>query len=434
MTISSSLNAGVAGLNVNATRLATISDNIANSSTNGYKRTDVDFSSMVLNQRSSIYAAGGVRATTFKDISAPGSLISTGSALDIAVNGQGMIPVTDVFGLNQDSSSRKFMMVPTGSFSADEDGFLRTVSGLHMLGWPADESGNIGSVSRDSTSDLVPVNVGVSQFTASPTRSINLGLNLPASSTLPTGTGEPFTLPIEYFDTLGRSHTATFTFTPNVTAGSASNIWSVSVTDSGGDPNATIASFDVEFSDAAGSGGSLLSLTPGAGTTYDAATGQVTFDVITGPINAFVGSPGDSKGLTQLEAPFSPYDVTKDGAPIGNLQTVEIDAKGYVQAVYDTGFRRTLYQIPVSEVPNPNGMKAQNNQAYSVSPQSGDVYFWDAGSGPAGSYSGYALMESNTDIAAELTSLIETQRAYSSNAKIIQTVDEMLQETTNLKR
>jgi flagellar hook protein FlgE len=43
-------------------------------------------------------------------------------------------------------------------------------------------------------------------------------------------------------------------------------------------------------------------------------------------------------------------------------------------------------------------------------------------------------MESNTDIAAELTNLIETQRAYSSNATIVQTVDEMLQETTNLKR
>ena len=64
----------------------------------------------------------------------------------------------------------------------------------------------------------------------------------------------------------------------------------------------------------------------------------------------------------------------------------------------------------------------------------GDVYLWDAGTGAVGSYSSYALMESNTDIASELTGLIETQRAYSSNAKIIQTVDEMLQETTNLKR
>ena len=95
MSISSSLNAGVMGLNVNAARLATISDNIANSSTFGYKRSQVDFSSMVLQQRSSAYAAGGVRVDTFKDIAATGSLVSTGNATDIAVAGRGLFPVTD---------------------------------------------------------------------------------------------------------------------------------------------------------------------------------------------------------------------------------------------------------------------------------------------------------------------------------------------------
>jgi len=80
MTISSALNAGVMGLNVNSTRLATISDNIANSSTYGYKRSEVDFSSMVINQRPSVYSAGGVRATSYKDVDSNGSLVSTGNA------------------------------------------------------------------------------------------------------------------------------------------------------------------------------------------------------------------------------------------------------------------------------------------------------------------------------------------------------------------
>ena len=69
-----------------------------------------------------------------------------------------------------------------------------------------------------------------------------------------------------------------------------------------------------------------------------------------------------------------------------------------------------------------------------VSPTSGSFFLWDAGDGPTGSVAGYALEASTTDVAAELTDLIQTQRAYSSNAKIIQTVDEMLQETTNIKR
>ena len=48
MGISSSMNAGVSGLNANANKLATISDNIANSQTYGYKRADIDFSSMTI--------------------------------------------------------------------------------------------------------------------------------------------------------------------------------------------------------------------------------------------------------------------------------------------------------------------------------------------------------------------------------------------------
>ncbi len=85
-------------------------------------------------------------------------------------------------------------------------------------------------------------------------------------------------------------------------------------------------------------------------------------------------------------------------------------------------------------MPNYRGLNAVGNQAFAVSQDSGDIFLWDAGDGPVGETIGFALSESTTDIAAELTDLIQTQRAYSSNAKIIQTVDEMLQETTNIIR
>ena len=96
MTISSALNAGVAGLNANATRLATISDNIANSATYGYKRASTDFESMVITEApgAGSYSAGGVRATTSRLINERGALVSTANALDIAIAGRGMLPVT----------------------------------------------------------------------------------------------------------------------------------------------------------------------------------------------------------------------------------------------------------------------------------------------------------------------------------------------------
>ncbi|WP_373030217.1 flagellar basal body rod C-terminal domain-containing protein, partial [Sulfitobacter sp.] len=66
--------------------------------------------------------------------------------------------------------------------------------------------------------------------------------------------------------------------------------------------------------------------------------------------------------------------------------------------------------------------------------ESGAYFLWNAGDGPTGDIKSYAREESTTDVATELTTMIRTQRAYSSNAKVIQTVDEMLQETTNIKR
>jgi flagellar hook protein FlgE len=434
MSISSSLNAGVMGLNVNSTRLATISDNIANSATYGYKRSLVDFSSMVLQQRTSAYAAGGVRVDTFKDIAATGSLISTGNATDIAVAGRGLFPVTDNGGLALGPSERNLMLAPTGSFYADQNGNLRTQSGLFLLGWPADSAGEIGNVSRNSGVSLQPVNIATSQYIATPTGRIDLGINIPADATRSTSTAQTYTLPVEYFDNLGRAHVLTFEFTPVIPGSGASNQWNVEIFDGAGNPTTSIGDLSLEFLDSSSAGGRIGTATASNGASYDPATGMVSLNLVHGPVDVFIGRPSDSSGITQLAAPFAPTAVTKDGAPIGDLQAVEIDEKGFLQAIYDTGFRRTLYQIPVGDVPNMNGLRALDSQAFAVSASSGNLYLWDAGTGPVGSISGFALMESTTDIAAELTDLIETQRAYSSNAKIVQTVDEMLQETTNLKR
>ncbi len=434
MSISSALNAGVMGLGANAARLSTISDNIANSSTSGYKRSEVDFSSMVLQQRSSAYSAGGVRVSTYKDISATGSLTSTGNSTDIAVSGRGLLPVTDSKGVSSLASDRSLMLSPTGSFYADEAGNLRTQSGLFLLGWPADADGNVGNVSRSSGVNLEPVNVSASSFTATPTSNISMGINLPADATVAGADGAAYDLPVEYFDNLGRANTLTFSFTPSVPTSGASNSWHVEIYDSAGDPSVSIGSADITFSDTSASGGRISAAAATGGAAYDATTGELSLTLEHGPVDVFIGRPNDTTGITQLAAPYAPTAVTKNGSPIGNLNSIEIDENGYLQAVYDTGQRRTLYQIPVADVPNMNGLNALDSQAYSISSSSGSVYLWDAGAGPVGSVSGYSMMESTTDIAGELTDLIETQRAYSSNAKIVQTVDEMLQETTNLKR
>ncbi len=433
MSISSSLNAGVAGLNVNSSKLATISDNIANSGTYGYKRADADFSSLVLTQRQGSYAAGGVRVTSYRQVESQGTLVSTANATDVAVGGRGMLPVTSIESVDSDDGSLPLMLTSTGSFDPDSNGYLVTKSGLALMGWPADADGTIPTQPRDSAAGLEPIVVNRNQFAASPTTEMAIGANLPAEATQAGAAGTPQEISVEYFDNTGASHTIIATFTPVIPLTGQSNTWALEVTDSA-QAGAVIGQFDVIFDATTALGGSVFDVNPTGLGSYSDTTGALTVGAARGPIEITVGSPGSSSFLTQLSAEFAPVAITKNGAPVGNLDGVEIDKNGYVIATYDTGFTRRIYQIPLVDVPNLNGLNALDNQAFTVSSESGALYLWDAGDGPTGSVEGYSREESTTDIAAELTSLIQTQRAYSSNAKIIQTVDEMLQETTNIKR
>lgn len=424
MTISSSLNAGVMGLNVNATRLATISDNIANSATYGYKRADVDFSSLVINQRPSVYSAGGVAGTAIRNVSDPGSLISTGRATDLAVNGTGMLPVTTLNGLTQPAAERDFAMLPTGSFSPDADGNLRTDSGQVLLGWPVNADGEAVVASRATTTGLVPVNITDGVYSAEVTSRIAMGINLPGDpSQLPANNTLEF--PIEYYDEIGLPQTLDVTFVRN-----AGGDWTATISDNSTGASVQALTFNVAFN----SDGTIDTVTPGGGAAYSATDGTLNMTLPSGPVEVFIGRPDTTQGLAQVGLAFQTQNVDVNGSPAGELQSIEMTVDGELEAIYNSGARRTLFKIPVAVVSNPNGLNAIDNQAYQVTRESGGMYLWDAGSGPAGDVVGYSLMESNTDIATELTNLIETQRAYSSNAKIVQTVDEMLQETTNLKR
>ncbi len=433
MTISSSLNASVAGLNANASRLAAISDNIANSATAGYRRVETSFDSMVLSGGGGNYAAGGVRATTERLIDQGGPLVNTSNPTDLAVRGRGFIPVALTSELNAGNGSPQMLLSTTGSFRTDSEGRLVTASGLTLLGWPADANGTVPAFPRDSADGLVPVRINVNQLSGEPTTSINLGVNLPATETEAGAVGAPQNLPIEYFDNLGRSETVLATFTPTVPTTGTSNLWTMTLRDSA-QGDAVIGEYALAFDDSRTAGGTLLDVTTLSGGPYDPATGRLLVAVEGGPMEINIGRPGSSTGLTQLSDSFAPLSISRDGSAVGNMVSVEVDANGFVHATFDTGATRTIFQVPLVDLPNPNGMVALDRQTYRPSIDSGGFFLWDAGNGPTGNMVAFARQESATDVARELTDMIQTQRAYSSNARVVQTVDEMLQETSNIIR
>ena len=431
MTISSSLNAGVAGLSANATRLATISDNIANSSTFGYKRIEADFQSLVITSNGSSYSAGGVRASTQRLIDQNGTLISTANATDLAVRGRGMLPVARTSQV--DAGNPQMQLTTTGSFRPDAEGRLVTEAGLMLLGWPANADGTIPTFPRDTSDALEPVQINLNQLTGEPTTEMTIGVNLPSTETESTASGTMIPYSVEYFDNLGKSESISLEFTPTIPGTGSSNEWTMVMTDSA-QGGATIGEYTLTFDDARTTGGTLLSVTTVTGGAYNATTGSVIVSVDGGPMEITIGELGAPDGMTQLGNSFAPLSTTKDGSPVGSMIGVNVDRNGFVQATFDTGLTRVIYQVPLVDVPNLNGMVTLDQQTFLPSPESGAFFLWQAGEGPTGEVIAFAREESTTDVAGELTDMIQPQRAYSSNAKVIQTVDEMLQETTNIKR
>ncbi|WP_458791982.1 flagellar hook protein FlgE [Yoonia sp. MH D7] len=433
MTISSSLNASVAGLAANATRLATISDNIANSQTYGYKRAETDFHSMVIENGRGSYSAGGVRTTVSRLIDQSGPLVDTNNPTDLAVRGRGMLPVTTAASVQATNGGNPMLLTTTGSFRADDQGYLTSPGGLVLMGWPANADGKIPTFPRDSIDGLEPIRINANQFAGEATTQIGLAVNLPATATEAGSNGDAEILSIEYFDNLGKPANLSVNFTPNVPGTGSSNQWTMVITDSAS-AGAIVGEYTLQFDDTRGLGGTLLSVTAVSGGAYDPASGAIAVNVDGGPLEIEIGELGESTGLTQLSNAFAPVSITKNGTPVGSLMGVEIDPNGFVRASFDTGINRVLYQVPLIDVSNVIGLEALDQQSYRVTPDSGSFFMWDAGDGPTGDIVSFAREESATDVAGELTDLIQTQRAYSSNAKVIQTVDEMLQETTNIKR
>ncbi len=432
MTISSSLNAGVAGLASNASRLSTIADNIANSSTYGYKRVVTDFHSMVIASGNNSYTAGGVGVSTQRLIDERGPLVATSNATDLAVRGQGMLPVTESTSVAAGGNDLPLRLTTTGSFRPDEDGYLTTTDGLVLMGWPANPDGSIPTYPRDSDGSLRPIQI-TKQFSSDATTAVDLVVNLPASATEAGAAGDSEALAIEYYDNLGVAQTLSVSFVPTVPTTGSSNSWTMIIEDSASD-GAIVGNYTLEFDESTGLGGRLLSVTDSVGSPYDPLTGTLAVNVPGGPIEFNIGAIGEPGGITQLSDSFAPVSISTDGSPFGILTSVEVDSNGFVRAFFDSGVSRVIYQVPLVDVSNTNGLETMDFQTYAVTPESGEFFLWDATDGPTGDIVSFAREESATDVASELTQLIQTQRAYSSNAKVIQTVDEMLQETTNIIR
>lgn len=418
MSLYGMMRTGVSGMAAQANRLSTLSDNIANSSTTGYKRARTEFSSLVIPSTPGMYNSGGVSTTVMNMISKPGAIQYTTSVTDLAVNGNGFFVV-------QDQAGTQFL-TRAGAFVPDSNGQFVNASGFKLMAY--DTSSGDPQVTANGFGGLSVVTINNNSLSASPTTSGVFSANLPAQA----DPVDPLELPslndpaststskssIVVYDNLGGEVLLDVYYSKT-----ADNEWEVAV-----------------YNQADATNGGFPYANPALATetlTFDATTGKLDTASATGLSLTIPDGQAfelDLSEMTQLNADYEVMQAVADGNAPSPIEQVEIQADGRVVAQFGDGSLKELYRIPLATVQSPDRLNTLSGNVFGVSQESGSVRIGFAGESGLGDVLSGALEGSNVDIAEELTNMIEAQRSYTANSKSFQTGSELVELVVNLKR
>jgi flagellar hook protein FlgE len=267
---------------------------------------------------------------------------------------------------------------------------------------------------------VAPITVpAIASQAPTPTANISASLNLNANAAV----GDTFDVPVQVVDSLGNLQTITLEF-----QNTAPLQWTYTATIPG----------------EAVSGG-----TPG--TPQQLGTGTLTFNssgVLTSPAAGApvaLASPGLADGanalainwnffdsnnnplVTQYASPSATLSTTQDGVQAATVTGTSLQNGGMLVATFSDGTQRTVAQLALASIANPDSLIALANNQYSLGADSATPTTGAAGTGTRGKIVGGSLESSNVDMAEQLTNLIVYQRAYQANSKAITSIDQMQQ-------
>ncbi|HTN11614.1 MAG TPA: flagellar hook protein FlgE [Acetobacteraceae bacterium] len=436
MSLFGAMNTAISGLAAQSTAFGNISDNVANSQTTGFKRTDTAFIDYLTSSSAAANNPGAVVARPDYMNTVQGTLAQSDNPLALAITGQGFFsvsqPIGGLAGATQFSPQTYYSRA--GDFAMNKDGYLVNSAGGFLNGWDVDPT--TGIVDRTS---VAPIQVTQTVYNPVASTEVSIAANLPATP----AAGTPVSAQIDVYDSLGTPHTVTLDWTQT-----AANDWNVAINVPDDITAAARGTAEVQFGPIA-SGNPVADGTVGA---VGAATGSVTTsayaagapatlgftaDFGNGPqaISLHLGDFGLSSGVTQYAgSTFALGGITQNGVPPGSFSSVTTTATGDIQVNYDNGQSRVIARVPITTFNNPDALQRQNGQAFTATLGSGDPVAKDAGSSGAGGLVTSSIEQSNVDIASEFSKLIIAQRAYTANTKMVTTADDMLQNTLDMKR
>ncbi len=488
----SSLYIGATGMKSLSEGMNVVTNNLANVSTIGYKQQDIQYSDLIYEaqgmtgnsweaQEGSQVALGqvgmGVMVDSVRTIFTQGSMQSTNSVTDLAINGTGFFEV-----LTPDGET---MYTRAGNFNFDQDGFLAMPDGSKLNGYPVDFEGNKGGLET----------IQVDPFSTMPpkaTTQVSLGFNLgniddnSLSTTDPyfsmvqnyDGTSYPpisedlyaYTQQIQVYDAEGNPQKLTLyvdgapsedpntimefmvaanatvdqpegqaLMTGTLTFDSAGNLVSASYFSPSGDTqdlnNWTPAAMTENGSAALNYQGQSIALDfglQGTAANMPATAAAVGTDsALLGTTQNPILSPSATSAFSGSNSMFR---NEQDGYAEGALTNLTISDGGEVIGAYSNGQDATLYEIPVARFVSQDGLRREGGNLYSATVDSGPAELGRAGTENFGTIHAGYIENSNVDMSAEMVDMIITQRGFQSNSKVVTTADEMLKKAMELKR
>ncbi|RUR31030.1 flagellar hook protein FlgE [Vreelandella andesensis] len=422
-----SFTTAVAGLNAQSEKLNSAGNNIANSQTVGYKRSDVLFADVFAASRGI-----GVQVSDVRQNFTQGSIESTGRNLDLAISGEGFYRL--------ERSTGEVGYSRNGEFGITATGDIVNAQGDRLMGYGMDRGVTVDTDDQQAfpfSNVLVggapqALNVPIDDIPAKATTEVNALLNLDARvvsgqnlNTLELANGAEldyhFSNNFTAYDSLGNAVNVA-TYFERVGNG---NQWDVTAVTNG----VARGTFTLDFTQS----GRLATDANGVVTGVNGGAASATIANIPGGVDA---EPLDVEflfnGSTQFAADSLQKELNQDGFTSGALAGITVTETGVIQRNFTNGETRAAGQIALASFRNEEGLQPLGNNLWASTNASGLENLGAPGTGRLGQIQAEAVEASNVDLASELVDTIVAQRSYQANSNTISTQDELLQTIINL--
>ena len=389
--------------------LATVSDNIANSNTVGFKTNRAEFADLLAESIGGLYSTPGMSpgngalVTAIARMNHQGILEMTGREYDFAIDGKGYF-------ITQATDGTTYY-TRAGNFLIDAEGYLVTLENAKVLGYAP---GGATLQPLQVNGVIVPPQATTTVTMAGTLSSASPNVALPVQPTTYSdlSSSASFHSFAQVFDSQGQLRTLDFYYFKT-----ADFTWEVQMyadaKDLGGVSGEPVlmGSATLNFPLAAGNTMSLNTA------WANGATSNINFDL---------------DGYFSLSGPSAMFSLYADGFAGGVVESIRVTDTGVIYGYLNTGTAAIIGEFALVNFENPDSLQRIGTNRYIAGYDTVIASIGRPGDEGRGQMKGRTLELSNVDMAGQFVELIRFQRGYQAGSKVVQTLSELIHVTLNI--